>query len=120
MGDAVPLRQAIGNLLANAADAVAAVETGPKEIAVACAHDAYEVWITVADTGPGLDPGNQAHLFAPFVSTKPDGMGLGLMICRTIVEAHGGRVTARANQPRGTLLEIRLPRAPLRAEIGDG
>ena len=67
--------------------------------------------IAVADTGIGLDDGGR-HLFDAFYSTKPQGMGLGLMICRTVIEAHGGRVAARANTPRGAVLELVLPTVP--------
>ena len=115
-GDAVPLRQALLNLLANAVDAVAAVDGGPRSIRVTCARSQAGVMIAVADTGVGLADNGQ--VFDAFHSTKPQGMGLGLMICRTVVEAHGGRVTARANSPRGAVFEIVLPVAP--PESGEG
>jgi signal transduction histidine kinase len=118
-GDAVPLRQALLNLLANAVDAVAAVDGGPRSIRVTCVRSPAGVMIAVADTGVGL--ANDGQLFDAFHSTKPQGMGLGLMICRTVVEAHGGRVTARANTPRGAVFEIVLPVAsPDAGEGGHG
>lgn len=117
-GDPVPLRQALLNLLANAIDAVAGVQGGPRAIRVACSGRPGGVAISVADTGVGLGDGER--LFDPFYSTKPQGMGLGLMICRTVVEAHGGRVAARANTPRGAVFEIVLPAAPARAADGAG
>jgi signal transduction histidine kinase len=115
-GDAVSLRQALLNLLANAVDAVAAVDGGPRSIRVTCAWSQAGAMIAVADTGVGLADNGQ--VFDAFHSTKPQGMGLGLMICRTVVEAHGGRVTARANSPRGAVFEIALPVAP--PESGEG
>lgn len=118
-GDAVPLRQALLNLIVNALDAVADVEGGPRAIRVACAPHSDGVAVTVADTGIGLDGSRQ--VFDPFYSTKPQGMGLGLMICRTIVEAHGGRIAAMPNTPRGAVFEIVLPAVSVRgADAADG
>lgn len=108
LGDAVSLRQALHNLVTNALDAVAASEVGPRAVHVACSAAAGEITVSVADTGGGLGDGG-GHVFEAFYTTKPQGMGLGLMICRTVIEAHGGRVTARANRPRGAVFEIVLP-----------
>lgn len=116
-GDPVPLRQALLNLIANAVDAVADVQEGPRTIRVACSRHADGVAISVADTGVGL--GAKGPVFEPFHSTKPQGMGLGLMICRTIVEAHGGRVAAKANAPRGAVFEIILPAAPVGQSVAE-
>jgi len=106
-GDAVPLRQALLNLLANAQDAVAGLDRNRRTIHVACMCQGNGISISVTDHGTGLV--DAARLFDPFYSTKHQGMGLGLMICRMIVEAHGGQVTAQANQPTGARFEIRLP-----------
>lgn len=111
LGDRLSLKQALHNLLTNAIDAVAATPDGPRAIQVGCSGRRGEIAIAVADTGIGLDDGGR-HLFDAFYSTKPQGMGLGLMICRTVVEAHGGRVAARANTPRGAVLELVLPTVP--------
>jgi signal transduction histidine kinase len=117
--DAVQLRQALLNLLANAVDAVAGVPGGPRTIRVACSRKPDGgVAISVTDSGVGL--GDKEHAFDPFHSTKPQGMGLGLMICRTIVEAHGGRVTGNANTPRGAVFEIVLPAAAREAGAAHG
>lgn len=116
LGDAVPLRQALHNLLTNALDAVAATSNGPRTIHVACSGRGSEIAMAVADTGTGL--GDGAHLFDAFYTTKPQGMGLGLMICRTVIEAHGGRVAARANAPRGAVFEVTLPAAASGADHG--
>ena len=68
-----------------------------------------QVSVTIKDSGPGLDPEHLDHLFDPFFSTKPHGLGIGLTITRSIVEAHGGRVSAKANLPRGAVFEFTLP-----------
>ena len=67
------------------------------------------VAVAVTDTGVGLDPAHAAHLFDPFFTTKPGGMGMGLAICKSIVEAHGGRIDARANPGRGATFALALP-----------
>ena len=110
LGDTVPLKQVLHNLLTNAIDAVAIVGDGPRAICVTCRCWPAEIAILVADTGVGLGDGGQ-FLFDAFYSTKPQGMGLGLMICRTVIEAHGGRVSAHANTPRGAVFEMILPTA---------
>jgi signal transduction histidine kinase len=67
------------------------------------------VLVAVRDTGPGFDPDSRDRLFMAFYTTKPDGMGMGLAICRSIIEAHGGRLWATANQPRGASFQFTLP-----------
>jgi signal transduction histidine kinase len=67
------------------------------------------VLVTVKDSGPGLAPSNLEQLFAPFYTTKPDGLGMGLSICRSIIEAHGGWLWMTANQPRGAIFSFTLP-----------
>ena len=69
----------------------------------------YLVLVTVADSGPGLSPGSLTRLFQAFHTTKPQGMGMGLAISRSIVEAHGGRLWATANEPRGAVFQFTLP-----------
>jgi signal transduction histidine kinase len=69
------------------------------------------VCVAVRDTGHGLRPESLPRLFEPFYTTKPDGMGMGLAICRSIIEAHGGRLWADANEPRGALFQFTLPDA---------
>lgn len=107
LGDAVALRQALLNLLRNAIEAIGGVEADARSIRVTCARDGKDIKIAVVDTGSGLEDADR--LFAPFYSTKPQGTGLGLMICRTIIEAHGGRIAAHANHPSGAVFEIVLP-----------
>jgi signal transduction histidine kinase len=65
--------------------------------------------VTVEDTGGGLDPAIAERIFDPFYTTKPKGMGMGLAICRSMVEAHGGRMWASANEPRGAVFQFTLP-----------
>ena len=84
-----------------------------RELVVSAAPSGPDtVEIAVADTGPGLTPEVAGRLFEPFVSTKPAGMGVGLSICRTIVEAHGGRLWAEPNPGGGTVFRFTLPTAP--------
>lgn len=97
LGDALQIEQVLLNLLKNALDAVQAVPAGEQRIRLCC-HRADGMWqITVQDNGAGLGEEEMARLFEPFFTTKPDGVGLGLAICNSVVEAHGGRLFARAN-----------------------
>ena len=68
--------------------------------------------LAVSDTGSGMDAEVQQHIFEPFYTTKPGGMGMGLAICRSIVEAHGGRISATANLPQGAVFRFTLPAQP--------
>ena len=65
--------------------------------------------VAVRDSGPGLAPATLEHLFEAFYTTKPDGLGMGLSICRSIIEAHGGRLWAEANEPLGTTFQFLTP-----------
>ena len=72
--------------------------------------------ITIADTGPGIDPKVAEKIFQPFFTTKPSGMGIGLSICKSIIEAHEGRLTATPGEPCGTVFQIYLPNADANAD----
>jgi signal transduction histidine kinase len=109
-GDAVALRQALLNLLANALDAVASVDKRSRMVQVSCRSHAGGLTISVADCGVGLQ--DEERVFEPFYSSKRQGMGLGLAICRVIVDAHGGQVEVIPNVPRGAVFKIILPAAP--------
>jgi two-component system sensor kinase FixL len=108
--DRIQVQQVIVNLIRNA---VEAMESERRELTVSAAPDGDGgVVIRVADTGPGLAPEVAERLFQPFVTTKPQGMGIGLSICRSIVEAHGGKLRAEPNPGGGTVFTFSLPTAP--------
>ncbi len=101
------IRRALVNVLANAAEATRAGGS----ILVVTRSDVHEQTIEVADDGVGIDPAVVDRVFDPFVSTKPDGVGLGLVNAKAIVESHGGRITLEPRAPHGTLVTIRLPQS---------
>jgi two-component system sensor kinase FixL len=115
--DRVQIQQVMINLLRNA---VEAMQSSPRrELSVSTLGDGNEhVRISVADTGQGFAPEIAATLFQPFVTTKGHGLGIGLSICRSIVESHGGRLWMEPNEGGGTVFHFRLPIAP-EDEIGD-
>jgi signal transduction histidine kinase len=109
-GDRAQLQQVLLNLIVNAVEAMSAANEGPRELLISSARDAAgNVLIAVRDSGPGLTMEGFDRAFQAFQTTKPDGMGLGLSICRSIVEAHGGRLWAAANAPRGATFQFTLP-----------
>lgn len=113
-GDRIQLQQVLINLVVNALQAMATVSR--RELTVeTLGGPAGEVLIQVADSGVGLEPEAMPRLFTPFRTTKPGGMGLGLSICRSIVEAHGGRIRASRNADAGLTLHITLPSDRVRA-----
>jgi C4-dicarboxylate-specific signal transduction histidine kinase len=108
-GDRVHLQQVILNLVVNAIEAMHDNEL--RELLITSSKDEAEnVLVSVRDSGPGLDPHTVDRIFQSFFTTKPSGMGMGLSICQSIVEAHGGQLSARPNEPRGALFEVALPR----------
>jgi PAS domain S-box-containing protein len=109
-GDRVQLQQVILNLIINAVEAMGGVNEGTRELLIGTGQNASsEVRVAVQDSGPGLSPEGFDRLFDPFYTTKPDGMGMGLSICRSIVEAHGGRVWASHTGDRGVTVQFTLP-----------
>ncbi len=117
-GDRVELQQVILNLVVNAVEAMSALTEAPRELQIATSRtESDHVLITVRDTGPGLAPAGEKHLFKAFHTTKPNGLGLGLSICRSIVESRGGRMWASANAPRGAVFQFTLPVHPVHPEI---
>jgi len=109
--DKIQIQQVLLNLMRNAAEAMANSVSPELMIVAAPAGDMVE--ITVADNGPGLPEEVRTHLFRPFVTTKPDGMGVGLSVCRAIIEAHGGTLRAEPSVVGGTVFRMTLPaRAP--------
>jgi predicted ATPase/C4-dicarboxylate-specific signal transduction histidine kinase len=130
MGDRIQLQQVVLNLLVNAMEAMSGVSEGPRELWVSsqrvteipdeanegklvsgssAAAARTHVLIAVRDSGPGLDRSALNRLFDAFYTTKPQGLGMGLPISRSIVEAHGGRLWAKANAPRGAVFQFTLP-----------
>jgi C4-dicarboxylate-specific signal transduction histidine kinase len=113
LGDRIQLQQVILNLAINATEAMTGFEDQPRRLVIQSKlAESGEILVSVADSGPGIDPQQTAQLFAPFFTTKPDGIGMGLSISRSIIEAHGGRLWAIANQPRGAVFHFALPAAP--------
>jgi len=108
-GDRVQLQQVVLNLIMNGLEAIARNKDGPRELSVSSeADDANNVTIAVRDSGEGLDPANLEHVFDAFYTTKPQGMGMGLAISRTIIQSHGGRLWATANTPKGAVFQFTL------------
>jgi signal transduction histidine kinase len=109
-GDRVQVQQAIMNLVMNAVEAMSGLAEGTRELQIRTDKDEKDcVAITVSDSGPVLKPEALDRFFEAFYSTKPTGMGIGLSICRSIIEAHEGRILARANVPCGATFHITLP-----------
>ena len=108
--DRVQLQQVMLNLIVNAIQSMSGVEDGNRELHISTASIEPEgVRVAVRDTGHGLRPERLPRLFEPFYATKPDGMGMGLSICRSIIEAHGGRLWATSCEPRGALFHFTIP-----------
>jgi PAS domain S-box-containing protein len=112
-GDRVQLQQVILNLIVNAVEAMSGVEAGARELLISTGKvEPDGVLVAVRDTGPGLAPATFDRLFDAFYTTKPSGLGMGLSICRSIIEAHGGRLWAQANEPRGAVFQFLTPAQP--------
>jgi PAS domain S-box-containing protein len=109
--DRIQIQQVLLNVLINALEALSGGGDGPREVVVQSDMDtAQDVRVTVRDSGPGLDPQQLDRLFEAFYTTKPHGLGLGLAISRSIIAAHGGRLWATANVPRGAVFQFTVPR----------
>ena len=109
-GDRVQLQQVILNLLINAIQAMGDLAEDKRELHISTALIELEgVRVAVRDTGPGLRPQDLERLFVPFYTTKPHGMGMGLSICRSIIEDHGGRLWATHHEPRGAQFQFTIP-----------
>jgi signal transduction histidine kinase len=126
--DRIQLQQVILNLVVNGIQAMSVVSDGPRELQLTSQTTAgldaeganesgrgvhstrpAQVLVTIQDSGPGLSPERLDHLFDPFFSTKSHGLGIGLTISRSIIEAHSGRLWAKANAPRGAIFQFTLP-----------
>ena len=109
LGDRVQLQQVVLNLITNAIEAMSGNEELRQLHVTTGRNESGEVLVAVRDTGPGLAPAIKQDLFKAFQTTKPSGLGLGLSICHSIVESHGGRLWASDNSPRGTVFQFALP-----------
>jgi C4-dicarboxylate-specific signal transduction histidine kinase len=110
LGDRVQLQQVVLNLVMNGIEAMSGVQNRALQLRIRSArHDPNQVVVAVADSGAGIDPQIIGRIFEPFYTTKPQGTGMGLAISRSIIEAHGGRLWAEPNTPRGANFQCTLP-----------
>ena len=116
-GVRVELQQVILNLVLNALEAMSGAGEGLRELLIATERaESGDILVSVRDTGPGLSPAAKEDVFKAFYTTKPNGLGLGLSICRSIVEAHRGRLWSSPNSPRGAVFQFTLPSNPENAK----
>jgi PAS domain S-box-containing protein len=109
-GDRVQLQQVLLNLILNAVEAMDTVEVGVRELLISTEQDQTGILVAVRDSGPGIDPARLDRVFDAFYTTKSGGTGMGLSICRSIIDAHGGKLWVEANEPRGAAFQFTLPR----------
>jgi signal transduction histidine kinase len=109
-GDRVQLQQVVLNLTLNATEAMSTVDGGARDLLISTGQSRTNgVLVAVRDSGPGIDPQHIERVFDAFYTTKSRGVGMGLSICRSIIDAHGGRLWADANEPRGAVFQFTLP-----------
>jgi len=111
VGDRIQLQQLLLNLVMNAVDAMSTVTDRSRELVIRLSSTPHEVLVQVQDSGRGLDPEHAPHIFDPFFSTKPHGIGMGLSLCRSIVQMHGGRLWFTPNSPNGAIFQFTLRKA---------
>ena len=109
LGDRIQLQQVLLNLILNAAEAMGSVEEGARELLISTEQDQAGALVAVRDSGPGIDAQHLDRVFDTFYTTKSSGTGMGLSICRSIIHAHGGKLWAEANEPRGAVFQFTLP-----------
>ena len=109
LADRVQLQQVFLNLIMNAAEAMAAISDRPRVLRVRSERHDTGIFVSVEDTGTGIDPKDMGRLFETFFTTKPEGMGMGLSICRSIIESHGGRIEVSPAEPCGSVFRVFLP-----------
>jgi C4-dicarboxylate-specific signal transduction histidine kinase len=109
-GDRVQLQQVLVNLILNAVEAMSSIEDGTRELSIRTEQSQTGgILVAVHDSGPGVDPVNLERVFEPFYTTKTSEIGMGLSICQTIINGHGGRLWMSANEPRGAVFQFTLP-----------
>ncbi|MDR3556263.1 MAG: PAS domain-containing protein [Syntrophobacteraceae bacterium] len=108
-GDRIQLQQVLINLILNGFDAMASIDRGSRLMTIRTSYDSDKITVEVTDAGPGIDPDQMSRIFEPFVTTKMEGMGMGLPISRHILEAHSGRLWARRNSDCGMTFSFSLP-----------
>jgi len=109
-GDRVQLQQVLVNLILNAVESMSSVEDRARELSIRTEQSQTGgILVAVGDSGLGIAPGNLERVFEPFYTTKTSGVGMGLSICQTIINGHGGRLWVVANEPRGVVLKFTLP-----------
>ena len=112
-GDRVQLQQVMLNLILNAIEAMVGVDAEVRTLVISTESSPSEgLLVTVGDSGPGIAPEDRERVFESFYTTKAGGVGIGLSICRSIIDAHGGRLWADAHQPRGAAFRFTLPALP--------
>jgi signal transduction histidine kinase len=110
LGDRIQLQQVILNLIINGVEAIGRLREGPRELFISSGRDESNgLLVAVRDTGVGLDAAHLNQIFDPFFTTRPNGLGMGLAISRSIIEAHGGRLWATSNSPQGAVFQFTLP-----------
>jgi PAS domain S-box-containing protein len=109
LGDRIQLQQVLLNLILNAAEAMSSVEEGTRELLISTEQDQTSALVAVRDSGPGIDAQHLDRVFDAFYTTKSSGTGMGLSICRSIIHAHGGKLWAETNEPRGAVFLFTLP-----------
>ena len=113
LADRVQLQQVLINFVMNAIEAMASVADRPRQLVIGSRpHEGDHVSVDVHDVGVGIDPNGMSQLFSAFFTTKAGGMGMGLSISRSIIEAHGGRIWATPNPTHGATFHFALPRMP--------
>ena len=111
-GRSCPTATVVLNLILNAIEAMSSVDEYPRELLISTEHSQTDgIIVTVRDSGPGIDPEQLDRVFDAFYTTKSSGVGMGLSICRSIIAAHGGRLWAEANKPKGAVFRFTLPSA---------
>jgi signal transduction histidine kinase len=111
-GDRVQLQQVVLNLILNAVEAMSSIDEGARELLIGIEKSRTGgVLVAVRDSGPGIDPERRERVFVAFYTTKSDGIGMALSICRSIIVAHGGRLWAEANALGGAVFQFILPSA---------